>query len=149
MCHTSAGCKFQIFNLGVPFLHQLGNVPYPSYPALCREDTTFHGGTAYGEHHATSITNMRFTKHVKNAFLVNQVFAQERNCNRARNLASHCGSCAARSLMKSDHVGSGGQMVAQEARRSAATMHAKRYADCGLEDMRAKSNGKHNIFRTF
>ena len=60
-------------------------------------------------------------------------------------MASHCGSRAARSLMKSDHVGSGGQMVAQEARRSAATMHPIRYADCGLEDMGANSNGKHNI----
>ena len=42
--------------------------------------------------------------------------------------------------------GPGGQSAAQEAGRNGATARAKRYAHCALEDMRAKSDGKHNIF---
>ena len=47
--------------------HQLGSVPYPSYPALCHDDTTFHGGTDYGEHHATSVKNMRSELRIRRA----------------------------------------------------------------------------------
>ena len=38
------------------------------------------------------------------------------------------------------------QIVAQEARRNGAAAREKRYADCVLEDRRAKSDGKRNIF---
>ena len=84
MCHISADCKFQFFNLGVHFLHQHGNVPYPSYPALCHDDTTFHGGTDYGEHHAASVTQLRFNTNVKIALLVNRVLSKQRNSKRTR-----------------------------------------------------------------
>ena len=36
--------------------------------------------------------------------------------------------------------GPGGQGAAQKSGRNGATMRTKRYADCGLEDMRAKSS---------
>ena len=42
--------------------------------------------------------------------------------------------------------GPGGQSAAQEAGSSGATARAKRYAHCGLEDMRAKRNRKRNRF---
>ena len=42
--------------------------------------------------------------------------------------------------------GLSGQTTAQDARRNGAAAREKRYADCGLEDMSAKSNGKRNIF---
>ena len=44
--------------------------------------------------------------------------------------------------------GPGGQSAAQEAGRNGATARAKRYAHCGLEDMRAKSDGTRRLFRT-
>ena len=43
------------------------------------------------------------------------------------------------------HGGLGGHTVAQEARRNGAATREKRYADCGLEDMRPKSEGKRNV----
>ena len=39
-----------------------------------------------------------------------------------------------------------GQSAAQEASRNGAAAREKRYADCGLEGMWAKSDGKRNIF---
>ena len=38
------------------------------------------------------------------------------------------------------------QSAAQEASRNGVAALEKRYADCGLEDMWAKSDGKRNIF---
>ena len=40
----------------------------------------------------------------------------------------------------------GGQIVAQDAGRHGAATRTRSYAHCGLEDMRANNNGKHNIF---
>ena len=42
--------------------------------------------------------------------------------------------------------GLSGQSAAQEASRNCVAAREKRYADCGLEDMWAKSDGKRNIF---
>ena len=41
--------NFQIFNLGFYLTHQIGTIPRPSFPALCHDDTTFHGGPDDGE----------------------------------------------------------------------------------------------------
>ena len=42
--------------------------------------------------------------------------------------------------------GLSGQTAAQEARRNGAAAREKLYADCVLEDKRAQSDGKRNIF---
>ena len=42
--------------------------------------------------------------------------------------------------------GGGAERAVEEAEQNEATTGQKRYADCGLEDMRAKSIGKHNVF---
>ena len=43
-------------------------------------------------------------------------------------------------------IGRSGQSAAQDASRSGVAARAKRYADFGLEDRCAKSDGKRNIF---
>ena len=45
-CHAMAHSNFQIFNLGV-FLFSC-DTPFPRFPALCHDVTTFHGGPDYG-----------------------------------------------------------------------------------------------------
>ena len=45
--------------------------------------------------------------------------------------------------------GQGSQDAAQEARRSGTATRTRSYAHCGLEDMSANNEGKHNIFSTF
>ena len=53
-----ANSKFSIWEFLLA--HPLGCFPYPSFPALCHDDTTFHEGTECDEQHATSVTDMRF-----------------------------------------------------------------------------------------
>ena len=76
-CHTTVARKFQMFNLGTSSPHPLGSIPYPSFPALCHDDTTFHGGTDYGEYHATSVTQLLVAKHVQRASLGNYVLLRD------------------------------------------------------------------------
>ena len=57
--------KFSIWE--ILLIHQFGSVPYPSYPALCHDDTTFHGSTDYGEHHATLVKHRYDTLNVYSA----------------------------------------------------------------------------------
>ena len=45
--------------------------------------------------------------------------------------------------------GQGSQDAAQEAGGSGAATRTRSYAHCGLEDMSANNEGKHNIFSTF
>ena len=126
-----AGGHFQIFNLGVLFVQPLGSVPYPSFPALCRADITFHGSTDYGEHHAImgSISRPR--------------------CAPWRPWRLESGQVGLIQQFGAGLGGQGSQDAAQEAGWSRAATRTRSYAHCGLEDMSANNEGKHNIFSTF
>ena len=50
--------KFSIWELVLT--QQLRSIPYPNFPALCHDDTTFQGGTDYGEYHGTMVTQHDF-----------------------------------------------------------------------------------------
>ena len=112
---------FQIFNLGVLFIQPLGGVPYPSSPALCRADITFHGSTDYGEH--TLMVGTPCGLDVLHGCLGGST------PDRAAGSGSQ-----------------GGQDAAQEAGRNGRATRAGSYADCALEDMSANNDGKRNVF---
>ena len=49
--------KFSIWEF--LFTYLLGRVPFPSFPALCYDDTAFHGATDCGEHAGKTFENAR------------------------------------------------------------------------------------------
>ena len=123
-----AGGHFQIFNLVVVVVQPLRSVPYPSSPALCRADITFHGSTDYGEHRA----------------IMGCISRSRGAPGRSWRLKSGRDGLVLR--FGAGLGGHGSQDAAPEARRSGAATRTRSYAHCGLEDMRAKSDGKRNIF---
>ena len=58
-CHSKAvgNVRFSIWDFLLTYL--LGRFPYPSFPALCHDDTAFHGATDCGEHAGKTFENAR------------------------------------------------------------------------------------------
>ena len=117
--------KFSIWEFF--FVQPLGSVPYPSFPALCRADITFHGSTDYGEHRA----------------IMGCISRSRGAPGRSWRLKSGQGGLVPK--FGAGLGGQGSQDAAPEARRSGAATRTRSYAHYGAEDKGTTNKGKRNI----